>query len=529
MNQEEHFSNQKLSCSAQTVAAALAAPWYRLTFPTVIERMFQADRRMERRREVVLITTVGLVLFVAFLPTDAALIPDVFRLAVTLRVGFTIAAIVVLVTALWLTTSNWLLELVLPFFTVLSITVLIGLFLSTQSAHKAAYLDGLILIIIYGNLCTSSPFRYVIFSSSASMIIIVASVLSSDIPRAIANGFILIATSSTALTLITLYRLERQYRVSYLKRRLDMFKNEAESERVLNEASHELQRQVSADRVATLNSLSGAFEARMQQSVETVIAVANAICVEAVQASQVATIAEQESTAAATLAGNASAMSQSVAGASQDLVASIVTVQRQSSDAAEAAADAVSRVQQSAAALAALNDNARQIDAVVGLIAAIAKQSHLLALNATIEAARAGKAGAGFGVVAYEVKHLAIQTSAATLDVAGKISSMQEAVAEMARASTSVQRSVGLAHGLTLEIADAMSKHSNATTAIAGSAAEVAQDARNTSVRISGAASHAGETAAKAHRMRHDAEALNRGAQTLQTEANGFVVKLRAV
>lgn len=68
---------------------------------------------------------------------------------------------------------------------------------------------------------------------------------------------------------------------------------------------------------------------------------------------------------------------------------------------------------------------ADSIEQIVGVITAIAKQTNLLALNATIESARVGPVGAGFAVVAAEVKTLASQTGDSAGDVRGKIEAVQ--------------------------------------------------------------------------------------------------------
>ncbi|MFP5259456.1 MAG: methyl-accepting chemotaxis protein [Acidobacteriota bacterium] len=75
-----------------------------------------------------------------------------------------------------------------------------------------------------------------------------------------------------------------------------------------------------------------------------------------------------------------------------------------------------------------LGHQAEGIGKIMNVIADIADQTNLLALNAAIEAARAGDAGRGFAVVADEVRKLAEKTMAATKDVAGFISTMQQSV-----------------------------------------------------------------------------------------------------
>src|SRR5258705_1808950 len=77
---------------------------------------------------------------------------------------------------------------------------------------------------------------------------------------------------------------------------------------------------------------------------------------------------------------------------------------------------------QAVGAMNEIEQSARKISQIIGVIDEIAFQTNLLALNAGVEAARAGEAGRGFAVVASGVRALAQHSASAANEMNAFIS-----------------------------------------------------------------------------------------------------------
>ena len=80
-----------------------------------------------------------------------------------------------------------------------------------------------------------------------------------------------------------------------------------------------------------------------------------------------------------------------------------------------------------------INDSAKKIADIIGVIDGIAFQTNILALNAAVEAARAGEQGRGFAVVATEVRSLAQRSAGAAKQIKSLIDDSVDKVAAGAR------------------------------------------------------------------------------------------------
>jgi methyl-accepting chemotaxis protein len=156
-------------------------------------------------------------------------------------------------------------------------------------------------------------------------------------------------------------------------------------------------------------------------------------------------------------------------------------------------------IQAIGAAIETLSGSSGEITKILKTIDGIALQTNILALNAAVEAARAGEAGAGFSVVASEVRALARRTADASRETEGKIEEVvswisqceilkEEMASTLDRIATTAREMAEVAAGVAEVSSQQADRINQVTTAVAELSRSFEQSEANCEVGASSAA-----------------------------------------
>ncbi len=163
-----------------------------------------------------------------------------------------------------------------------------------------------------------------------------------------------------------------------------------------------------------------------------------------------------------------------------------------------------------------ISNASKETSKIIKTIDEIAFQTNLLALNAAVEAARAGEAGAGFAVVAEEVRNLAMRAANAAKSTTGMIEDITKKVMD---GSELVNRT----HGAFNQVADSSKKMVALMGEITVASKEQAQGLQQVNVAVSEMDKVVQQNAANAEESASASEELNGQARQMKSMVNQLV------
>ncbi len=241
------------------------------------------------------------------------------------------------------------------------------------------------------------------------------------------------------------------------------------------------------------------------------------------KASTVATATEEMnsnmiSVAAAT--EQASTNISMVATATGEMTSTISEIAQNSEKARGITNEAVAQAKNASERIDKLGKAADEIGKVTEAITEISEQTNLLALNATIEAARAGEAGKGFAVVATEIKELAKQTAAATLEIKEKICGIQDSTAGTVTEIGQISKVINDVNEIVATIATAVEEQSGTSQEIAGNIAQASQGIQEVTENVAQTSSVSGGIAKDISEVNQSASEMSNSSSQVNMSAD---------
>ncbi len=275
-------------------------------------------------------------------------------------------------------------------------------------------------------------------------------------------------------------------------------------------------------------ALSDRFEHGVRRSIDSLARLAEDMRAASAQMADTAGAAADLSRNAAHQTTETSAEIGRMASVTEALEETVGAITHQTLTVSEKATETTELVRATRHDVAALADASSRIGTVTNFIQSIAAQTNLLALNATIEAARAGVAGKGFAVVANEVKVLAMQTAAASAEIAEKIATIQRSSAATAEAMGQVESVADEMRHIAAIVADAASENVTSIATICASARQSVDGASRLNRDILTVDRTVGETGHAANRVLASARVVGEQTDDLLRRVDDFVRTIRA-
>ncbi|MDK9706573.1 MAG: methyl-accepting chemotaxis protein [Desulforhopalus sp.] len=211
-----------------------------------------------------------------------------------------------------------------------------------------------------------------------------------------------------------------------------------------------------------------------------------------------------------------------IASSTEEMTATVGEIAEGAEKARVIAEKAVRQSQATSTKMTELGESANKIGKVTETITEISEQTNLLALNATIEAARAGEAGKGFAVVANEIKELARQTAAATINIKNQIGDIQATTSSTVDEIKEISSVINEISAVINTIASSVEEQSAATKEIAGNISQASQGVAEVNENVAQSTAVVADIARNVNDISNQSQHVGEGSGQVQKSAKNL-------